>query len=256
MCIGADGAFYSAVRSNVPISRRAGGPGGAETTITMTSANIKCWDGRRYIYGLSTTHIWTYDTQTNTLTSVAASPTPASPSSTLSRFCAIDGYIFHINAAGTPGEIYNAATGVKTGTFSVASPGTDLISMEVNKDWDGNYRAIHFNTSNMVSLVNFGPDLSEPNVIGVVSQVVTHTVPKSAAAPWISFAFKNPDAPGVIGAYKSGTIMIHDLVTGKLSKSYPVASLGTGALFPVIDASLLNADFGSVTARAIGIEVS
>jgi len=255
ICFDAAGNFYYGTRSTQDIRRRAGGVNGAET-LHASFGEVKCFDGERYLYGMtSSTTLKVLDTLTNTVSTVTLSANPSSFHNIGSRLCAIDGYVIHAGSNGVTGDIFNASTGARTGGFQMDGVSTALRPMEINKDLDGNYWILSFNNDTTQWINGLGPDLSRPTAVFRSFTITGGLTPTSN--PYYNRLWRPKGVPGVLVGVSTNSVFLYDIQTGKtLATKIGTTAFPTYPFCPLVDVDKAAAHFGTVSARCVGVEVS
>lgn len=262
-CAAAAGDVYYAsnTAANPQLYKRAGGPGGTQTTINAAFGQAICWDGSHTIYGITGTTLKILDTTTGVVTSKAITGGPGS----IDAYChisAIDGYIL-MRPVYSPGTLYlvSAATGAAT-SLGVAGPlNPTRLFLALTKTSAGRYIALMSASSTAISWWDLGTSLAAPVVGSTGLVAVTSSI--SAYSGDCNELFQ-PTSGTDIALYVDGLgttakLIVIDLV-GKATLSETAASVATvsGVIpYPLpIDAAAASADFGAVTIRATGIKTT
>lgn len=143
ICLPPSGHFYYA--DNTPsypqLYKRASGANGAQTTLDANFGHIVCYDGARYIYGLtngsSTAKIC--DTTTAAVTSVSVSWPNGSPQANYTHACAMDGYLWMRSSYNSTGTLVNMTTGAAQTLGGYASAAGQRFYVGMAKNTAGQY---------------------------------------------------------------------------------------------------------------------
>jgi hypothetical protein len=252
--------YYSGENSGV-LYRRAGGINGVETSIPFGTYTM-CYDGIRYIYGLDSSKIYTYDTQTATISSVAYSGiTPATAS-----YCscaAMDGRVVYraMDSGNGVVSLINPATGVGANLFFGQNTSTRYY-VGINKDTDGNYYVWHsYNGSanNNIFWWNIGPSITAPasskpsGNFGVTNSAFNSSSLGSGANGIRAAGNADPGR----AYFMSTTLWVADFNAKTLVPFTPGSGTISGALFvPAVDQNRATTDFGQIGIRATGIKTT
>lgn len=262
-CVSAAGdVYYAANLAAYPqLYKRAGGPGGTQTTVDAAFGQAICWDGSHTIYGITGTTLKILDTTTGVVTSKAITGGPGAIDA-YGHISAVDGYIL-MRPVYSPGTLYlvSAATGAAT-SLGVAGPlNPTRLFLALTKTSAGRYIALMPATNSAVYWWDLGTSLAAP-VVGSSGTISVAASMSTISANWnglLQPATGTDIALLVDTSATSARLIVIDLVA-KETLSETAASVATvsGVIpYPLpIDAAAASADFGAVTIRATGIKTT
>lgn len=260
--IGADGALYYANNStsSAALYKRAGGVAGTQTTVDAAFGHRVCWDGERYIYGVTDNSmiLKRLDTTTGTVTSTTITGLSASVSYNYAVVAACDGYLMLRPNNGSNVSIVNATSGVAT-NLGVTLLSSSQVFVGIYKTASGAYFGLATDSSTAIRKYSFGASLSTPEVKAIEILAIDGS---TDAAQYNGLLPSAPGADTAILVDQSNTnskITLIDLPSGTVLSSAAATTTGNSSMTPYavpVDATLAVADFGSVAVRATGIKTS
>lgn len=259
--IGADGALYyaqGAVSSGIrSLYKRAGGPSGAQSVVDASFGDCACYDGARWIYGLtdSSMTLKRLDTTTGAVTSVTITGLSGNIAGTV-VVAACDGWLLLRPSYNTTICVVNATTGVAVNLGVGGTASAVRYFGGLYKTSAGDYVGLIITSSSTIDIYRFGASLAAP-----APQVTTLTISLSKYSGSTNLLLPLPtgsDTAVLLGSSATNAeILLIDLRAAQMISRAQETTVSNTGLTPYLlpsDAAVAAADFGTVSVRVTGIK--
>lgn len=257
ICVAANGDFYYANASSGTLYRRATGPSGAETAIEGFGLAL-CYDGARYIYGLTSSgQLKTLDTQTASVIRTVSLSGTFNQLTSNAHCCTIDGWVWCHPEYNAESFLVNPLDGICWRFGGNGSGSAQRYFVGTGKDRAGNYIFVQSDYTNpQLRYWSPGKTLGANPAVLFSGDMQGLSLPVYAGAA--NLLQRIPGIDNLLFLVGSGRIMAFDLTAMTVALNVSLTGYQGSAYGNVLslDSARAAEDFGLIGVRATGIKVT